>query len=70
MLVWCAIRAPGETITPTITPTTPTTPILASTFASGALRGAVAAAACDGVIAVVLADSHQVFVLGRREAVA
>lgn len=40
----------------------------AATFTAGELSGAFAAAACDGVIAVALADSHQVFVLGRREA--
>lgn len=40
----------------------------ASTLTSGELAGAVAAAACSGMIAVALGDSHQVFVLGRREA--
>lgn len=34
---------------------------------SDKLRGAVAAAACSGMVAVTLGDSHQVFVLGRRE---
>lgn len=41
---------------------------IAPTFASGELRGAVAAAECDGVVAIALGDSHQVFVVGRREA--
>ncbi len=36
-------------------------------FAASQLRGAVAAAVCDGMVAVALRDSHQVFVLGRRE---
>ncbi|MBL0215144.1 MAG: hypothetical protein IPQ07_14810 [Myxococcales bacterium] len=42
--------------------------IVMSAIASGELRGAVAAAACSGMIAVALGDSHQVLVLGRREA--
>jgi len=49
-----SIRALGVTVAPTLT--------------SGTLRGAVAAAACSGVVAVALRDSHQLFVLGRREA--
>jgi hypothetical protein len=36
---------------------------------SVSLRGAVAAAACSGMIAVALGDSHKVVVLGRRELV-
>ncbi len=35
--------------------------------ASDKLRGAVAAAACSGMVAVALGDSHKVVVLGRRE---
>ena len=31
------------------------------------IRGAVAAAACSGMVAVALGDSHKIFVLGRRE---
>jgi len=37
------------------------------TIGSAKLRGAVAAAACSGMVAVVLGDSHKVVVLGRRE---
>jgi hypothetical protein len=43
---------------------------LGTTVSSSALRGAVAAAACSGVVAVVLGDSHKVFVFGCREAAA
>ncbi len=43
---------------------------LGSTVACGDLRGAAAAAQALGMVAVTLADSHQVFVLGRREAAA
>lgn len=37
------------------------------TVGSDKLRGAVAAAACSGMVAVTLGDSHKVVVLGRRE---
>ncbi len=37
------------------------------TVGSDQLRGAVAAAACSGMVAVALGDSHKIFVLGRRE---
>ncbi len=47
---------------------TGTVRVMGATFAAPELRGAVAAAACAGMVAVTLADSHQVFVLGRREA--
>ena len=36
-------------------------------IASDKLRGAVAAAACSGMVAVALGDSHKVVVFGRRE---
>jgi hypothetical protein len=41
-----------------------------STFRSDELRGASGAAEAQGMVAVTLADSHKVFVLGRREAAA
>lgn len=41
---------------------------LGGSIVANALRGAVAVAECEGVIAVVLGDSHKVLVVGRREA--
>lgn len=43
---------------------------LGATATVAEARGATAAAACAGMVAVTLGDSHQVLVLGRREAAA